>query len=116
MKLLAMADSIEEAMCEAGYRHDTEAIRPANEARFEARWRLGQLLAEINRRAGTGVTSRYSSTLKEIGLNRVRANECERIGTIPADKLPRAFHETAREGVLNTIQSMFLFARPFWKI
>ena len=93
MKLLAMADSIEEAMCEAGYRHDTEAIRPANEARFEARWRLGQLLAEIDRRAGTGVTSRYTSLLKELGLNRVRANECERIAAIPEDKLRKAFAE-----------------------
>jgi hypothetical protein len=31
LKLVGLADTIEEAMC--GYRHDTEAIRPANEAR-----------------------------------------------------------------------------------
>jgi hypothetical protein len=52
MKLLAMADSIEEAMCEAGYRTDTAVIRPANEARFEARWRLGQLLGKVERDKG----------------------------------------------------------------
>jgi hypothetical protein len=44
MKLLAMADSIEDAMCKAGYRDDTEAIRPANEARFEARWECNEPL------------------------------------------------------------------------
>jgi N6-adenosine-specific RNA methylase IME4 len=116
MQCLAMADTIEEAMCEAGYRKDTTVIRPANEARFEARWRLGQLLAAIDRRSGHGVTSRYSKILKDLGLNRVRANECERIGAIPREKLAKAFVETEREGVLNTVASMFLFARPFWKI
>jgi hypothetical protein len=28
-------------MCKAGYRKNTEAIRPANELRFEARWKPG---------------------------------------------------------------------------
>jgi N6-adenosine-specific RNA methylase IME4 len=54
--------------------------------------------------------------LREIGLNKNRANECERISAIPGAKLQKAFEETAREGVLNTIESMFVFARPFWKI
>jgi len=47
-------------------------------APFQARWRLGQLLSPIEQ-SGHGVTSRYSKKLQEIGLNRVRANECERI-------------------------------------
>ena len=50
LKFLAMADAIEEAISKAGYRENTEIIRPVNETRFEARWRLGQLLAKIERR------------------------------------------------------------------
>ncbi|PWT72143.1 MAG: hypothetical protein C5B60_09955 [Chloroflexi bacterium] len=110
-------------MCEAGYRTNTAVIRPANETRFEARWRLGQLLADLNpgmggdRRSASGVRKlNFASYLRKIGLGKTSANECERIGAIPAEKLPKAFYETEREGVLNTVQSMFLFARPFWKI
>lgn len=119
--LVGAADSIEEAMCNAGYRRDTEAIRPANEARFEARWKLGQLLAKVERRVGRPSencpgSGQFRAYLTDIGLNKNRANECQRISAIPEAKLRRAFEETAQEGVLNTIDSMFLFARPFWKI
>jgi N6-adenosine-specific RNA methylase IME4 len=121
--LVAIADTIEEAMANAGYRGNTEALRPANEIRFEARWKLGQLLAKIERdreggrpsenRPGSG---QFRAYLREIGLNKNRANECERIAAIPEPKLRNAFEEKAREGVLNTVQSLFLFARPFWKM
>ena len=119
--LVGAADSIEEAMCNAGYRRDTEAIRPANEARFEARWKLGQLSAKVERRVGRPSencpgSGQFRAYLTDIGLNKNRANECQRISAIPEAKLRRAFEETAQEGVLNTIDSMFLFARPFWKI
>ena len=63
----------------------------------------------------TGTQIGFRAYLKQLGLNKNRANECQRISAIPADKLPKAFAETAREGVLNTVPSMFLFARPFWK-
>lgn len=64
----------------AGYRGNTEALRPVNEVRFDARWKLGQLLAKIERQQG-GPTSRAGTLtpyLREIGLNKNRANECER--------------------------------------
>jgi hypothetical protein len=44
------------------------------------------------------------------------ANECERIGAIPEEKLDNAFRERAKEGVLNTVAFLFDFARPFWKV
>jgi N6-adenosine-specific RNA methylase IME4 len=121
VKLVAAADTIESAMFNAGYRKDTEEIRPANEARFEARWKLGQLLGKVERshggdRRSTSQAGTLKSYLAGIGLNKNRANECERIAAIPRDKLTKAFSETEREGVLNTVESMFLFARPFWKI
>jgi N6-adenosine-specific RNA methylase IME4 len=122
--LVAMADTIEEAMANAGYRANTEALRPANEVRFEARWKLGQLLAKLEKDKGgrpgknssQAGKSLFAAYLKQIGLNKNRANECERIAAIPEPKLKNAFEEKAREGVLNTVQSMFLFARPFWKM
>ena len=63
-----------------------------NETRFEARWRLGQLLAKIERRAGRFNLSRtetnsFRAYLKQLGLDKSRANECQRIAAIPADKL-----------------------------
>lgn len=123
VKLLGAIDSIENMMRNAGYDRNTEAMRTANEARFEARWKLGQLLGKIERDHGPGRGKKISRAGKsflayliEIGLNKNRANECERISAIPEAKLQKAFEETRLEGVLNTIQSMFLFARPFWKI
>ena len=55
--LVAMADTIEEAMANAGYRGNTEALRPANEVRFEARWKLGQLLAKMEKRRAADVVA-----------------------------------------------------------
>jgi N6-adenosine-specific RNA methylase IME4 len=122
--LVAAADTIEEMMANAGYRENTEAMRPANEARFLARWKLGRELAKVERGHGPGrgkkdVPSRdtfFRAYLKDLGLNKNRANECERIGAIPDNKLPNAFAEAAKRGRLNTIKDMFSFARPFWKI
>jgi hypothetical protein len=98
VQLLAAADAIEEAMCAAGYRNNTEIIRPANEARFEARWRLGQLLAKIERAQvpGTGRGHKgeksmsagragFRAYLKQLGLGKTSANECERIGAMPKE-------------------------------
>jgi hypothetical protein len=90
VKLVSLADTIEEAMCNAGYRRNTEAIRPANETRFEARWKLGLLLAKIERSKGGRPLENSSRTetgirahLRQIGLDKSRANECERISAIP---------------------------------
>lgn len=49
----------------------------------------------------------FRDYLHGVGLNKNRANEFERIGAIPPDKLPNAFREKAEEGVLNTTESMF---------
>ena len=53
-------------------------------------------------RAGTHSFRAY---LGEIGINKNRANECERIGAIPDHKLPNAFKETA----------IFMFAWPLYE-
>ena len=101
--------------------YSTDKIRPANEARFEARWRLGQLLAKVERgtpgpkrekdmsRAGTY----FRAYLKEIGLDKNRANEAQRIGALPTlDHLRKAFQEARQRDVLTTIQGLIDFACP----
>jgi hypothetical protein len=95
--LLAAADTIEEAMANAGYRANTEAMRPANEMRFEARWRLGRMLAKVERQQiigpgrGNKTVSRAGTSflayLKHVGLNKNRANECERIGAMERQRV-----------------------------
>ena len=123
--LVAMADTIEDTMARAGYRGQTEAIRPANEARFEARWKLGTLLAKEERQErkrtaeGTYVPGRdtgFRAYLRDIGLNKNRAVEAQRIAAIPKEKLAAAFTEAANEGQLHTVRSMFKWANPFWKM
>ena len=74
---------------------------------FEARWKLGQLLAKIERGQTAGLkrgkvsplsqagTTGFRAYLSEIGLNKNRANECERISAIPKEKLLRRLRERA---------------------
>jgi hypothetical protein len=104
--LVAMADTLEETMANAGYRGNTEALRPINEVRFEARWKLGRMLAKAEKRQTVGLkrgssplsraeTTGFRAYLREIGLDKSRANECERIGAIPEPKLRAAFEEKA---------------------
>ena len=50
VNLVATADSLEEAMAPAGYGGTAEALRANNEARFEARLKLGLLLAKMEKR------------------------------------------------------------------
>lgn len=82
--LMAIADSLEENMANAGYRGNTEALRPANEVRFEARWKLGQLLAKMEKQQGSrtdltlsraGTKSGFRAYLEQIGLIEALAGE-----------------------------------------
>lgn len=123
VKLCIAIDTTESLMRKAGFYHP-EKIRPANEARFEARWKLGRLLAKIER-APAGRRAKnmsqsgthFRSYLKEINLDKNRAEEAQRIGSIPSEaKLRKAFEEAEREGEFVTISMMLDFARPWWKL
>jgi hypothetical protein len=81
----------------------TKQIRPANEARFEARWQLGRLLAKIERGTGPGRGKKMSRAetsfrdyLAEINLDKARASEAGRIGTLPEPELRKDFPKQRR--------------------
>jgi N6-adenosine-specific RNA methylase IME4 len=127
VKMLLATDVLEDMMRSAGL-YDTKEIRPANEARFEARWKLGQLLAKVERseHAGPGrghkktisSTSKwFSEYINDIGLDKDRASQVQRIGAIPDElRLRKAFREAEESDVLNTVRGMIEFARPWFKI
>jgi hypothetical protein len=66
-----------------------------------SRWRLGQLLAKIERGHGPGpgkkvashLPSFFKAYIKKIGLTSTTATAAQRIGTLPAADLEKAFAE-----------------------
>ena len=125
VELVHAIDGIEELMRRAGYEDSTEVMRPANETRFEARWRLGQMLAKMMRGKGGRPTKgnaahrvhSYLDWLKDMGLDRQRADEMQRIGAIPSlEKLHAAFKESADQGILTTVKGLVRFAQPWWRM
>src|SRR5262249_45999748 len=123
VRLVSAFDQIEDMMSRAGYRKNTEAMRPTNEARFEARWKLGRLLAKLERAQGPGRGKKMSRAgtsfrtyLAGIALDKNRANEAERIGAMPPKVQRKAFDEAGRLGVLNTGVAMPEWARPHYKL
>ena len=102
LEIEAKLESVEHYMRKAGL-YKTDEIRPVNEARMRARWRLGQLLAEIERSAGPGRGKKkdddhpsFLGYLKQINLHKHIAIFAQRSGTLPVDDLEEAFAD-ARE-------------------
>jgi N6-adenosine-specific RNA methylase IME4 len=125
VKVCIAIDNLEDLIRRAGYQESTEAVRPANETRFEARWRLGQMLAKIEKqRGGRGQNSSqagksfFGNWLKDVGLDKNRASEAQRIGAIPTLEILRdkPFKEAAEQHILNTTQSLIDFAQPWWRL
>jgi hypothetical protein len=73
---------------------------------MRARWKLGQLLAEIDRATHPGkgkvMLSGLTSLLKRLGLTRPTALAAERIGSLPDEELDKAFAYAHRNDILNT--------------
>jgi len=67
--------------------------------RIRARWRLGQLLAEVERKVGrpgkssTGLTISYKKYVEDLGTTVQTAMEAQRLGTLP---LPPSGHSIAK--------------------
>jgi hypothetical protein len=77
---------------------ETESIRPVNESRMRARWKLGQLLAIFERGTGPGRGKKVShdaksfmAYIKKVGLDKDTAVRAQRIGALPPKELDGAF-------------------------
>jgi N6-adenosine-specific RNA methylase IME4 len=111
---------IENYMRAAGL-YNTQQIRPFNEARMRARWRLGQLLAEIERGAGPGRGKKegaprpsFRSYIREIGLAETAAKEAQRIAALPESDLAKALARARARDTLVHFAELVDLARPYW--
>lgn len=113
-------DAIEDYMKHAGL-YRTEDIRPVNEGRMWARWRLGQLLDKVERKGGPGRGKKnaddrpsFKAQLKQWSLDRHIAEAAQRISTLPTSDLEKALAWARQCDILNTFENLIELARPYW--
>jgi|GEM_PF-1282477 len=119
----AQLDAFETYMHDCGL-YSVEDMRPVNEVRMLARWKLGQALAKVERThvAGPGrgrseaktALSSLTLFLENLGLTKPTALDAQRIGTLPKLELERAFTEWRERGELLHYADLILIARPYW--
>lgn len=122
LKIEAALEAKELLMRKSGL-YDLVKLRPLNEARMRARWKLGQLLAKEMKVAGPGRGKKDSIDLnafkyliQRLKLTHQTANVAQQIGALPEAELLASFAETRMHDVLNTFADLVDRARPFWKI
>lgn len=113
-------DALDDAMASAGL-FTVEERRLVNEARIRARAKLGRLLEQVERTKGKAwmsrpETSNFRDYLKELGLDKSRAVEVQRLAAIPDPVLDKRFQERAKKGELTYISTALEWSQPFWKI
>jgi N6-adenosine-specific RNA methylase IME4 len=113
-------DAIEGYMRAAGL-FKPEQIRPVNEGRMLARWKLGQALKKVERDKGgrpgknlSQAATGFRDFLKTIRLDKDDAQRAQRIGAMPKPELHKAlaqFHETPDYA---SYSYLIKAARPYW--
>jgi hypothetical protein len=85
---------------------------------MRARWRLGQLLSEIERGAGPGRSKKggdgrpyLKGYLLEIGLKETTAKEAQRIGALPESDLAKALARARERDTLLHFADLIILAR-----
>jgi hypothetical protein len=116
IEIEAKIAALENYMRDAGL-YSTEEIRPVNEARMRARWRLGQLLAEIERGPpgptpkDKGGSRPYLKThLREIGLAATAAKEAQRIAALPESEFAKALARARERDTLTYFAELIALA------
>jgi len=120
IEIEAQLAGIEEYLQTAGL-YRTDEIRPVNEARMRARWKLGQLLAK-EERAKRGPKGKVILTglknlaekLKGWGLTPPTAMFAQRIGTLPPEDLDAELARARKYDTLCTFETLIERARPYW--
>lgn len=113
-------EAIEHAMRSTGL-YKPEQVREANEAKIRARHKLGQLLAKFLRGTGPGRGKKMShgetsfrAYLKQLELDKTRAMEAQRIGTMPDAKLEKVLAQYRGTEEFMTFRELIIHARPHW--
>jgi carbamate kinase len=84
--------------------YSVEDMRPINETRMAARWKLGKALAAVKRGNGPGRGQKMSGgqtsfrkLLTELDLDKDVAMKAQRIGAMPDEEMARAFEQARGE-------------------
>jgi hypothetical protein len=100
--------------------YSVEDMRPVNELRMMARWKLGGALAKMDRSNWVGPSMRGAQrgfwrwAQEELGLHSTVAVAAQRIGTMPDDELAKAFDEARKAERLLHYSELLVRARPWW--
>jgi hypothetical protein len=121
MQIEAKLDALERLMRETGF-YPLDEIRPVNEMRMRARWRLGIALAALESQQGrrTDLTSSAgltkSQALKKLELDRQTASEAQRVGALPDKIFQEAIEQwRARDDLLH-YDDLLQISKPFWNL
>ena len=110
----AKLDAFEQYMHDCGL-YNIEDMRPINEARMAARWKLGRALAKIDRAQGNRTSERgFTKFITDLGLTKPTAQEAQRIGCLPDEEMARIFEEARNEVRLLHHGELVKAARPWW--
>jgi N6-adenosine-specific RNA methylase IME4 len=128
-KMLDRADTVEEvaALDEKLWLYESyvraflpKEAREVNELRMRAKWKLGKLLAAVERAQGARSDKDLTSSgglmklLKAIKLNRQTAVELQRIASMPERELDAELKAAAKIDAMTTLAALLRRARPFW--
>jgi hypothetical protein len=116
----AALDAIEDMMHAAGL-YGLDEIVPVNQDRMFARWKLGRVLAKIERKGGPGRGKKMShdatsfrALLTEWGIDKDGAVRAQRIGALPDKERDAAFKEARENLELLYFDKLITLARPYW--
>lgn len=116
----AQLDLAERWMRESGL-YESSQIREVNELRMRARWKLGKLLALVERTQGqrtslSGLTKSFRSLLAGLGMTPPTALSAQRIGALPEAELDKALAAADQkgDGFFASFAYLLDLARPYW--
>ena len=101
--------------------YSIEDMRPINETRMRARWKLGRALKAVERmpegrptETTTGRSSFWKWAKQTLGMEAPRVVEAQRIGTLPEEKLTKAFEQWRQRPDLLHYSDLLIIAKPHW--
>lgn len=113
----ARLDAFEQYMHDCGL-YSIEDMRPINETRMLARWKLGRALKEVQRAVHPGkgkvALTSLTSLLMKLSLTRPTALEAQRIGALPKEALSKVFAKWCERGELLSYSDLIQIAKPHW--